>query len=173
MFDDRDDAAPWRAPAAAAPPPVTVRWCRKPDLSAMSAIEAASFAEPWTPAELLQVLRGRGAAAKVAEGPGGGIEGYAVYLLMEDEVSLLNLAVAPDRRRRGVGAALVRDLAATTLRPARPLLTATVRESWLPALAFLRAAGFRASGLHRGFFGDDDGVVLGYRPRRAAAAGAS
>jgi ribosomal-protein-alanine N-acetyltransferase len=79
------------------------------DLQAILEIERASFPRPWTRAAFQRefelpfswtvVLRRQPGAEPIA---------YACRWLIADEVQILNVAVHPEERRRGLGAALVR-----------------------------------------------------------------
>lgn len=99
-------------------PSLALRPARAEDLSAVAAIEAACFkSDPWPRQSFEAFLDRRGVSFMVAEDAesAAGILGYVILLCVADEGELLNLAVAHDSRRGGVGAALLRhvlDLAA-------------------------------------------------------------
>lgn len=124
------------------------RWLCRSDLPEVLAIERASFDCPWTEAGFLGVLGCRSCIGIVAE-RGGRVVGYAVYRLYRRRFEILNLAVAPDVRRRGVGSALLLSLAAKLYGTPRQALGLNVGERNLPAQLFLRAVGFRAAGVLR------------------------
>lgn len=76
------------------------------------------------------------------DGPDGVVVGYLVARHMADEGEILNVAVAPTDRRRGVGRALVRaGLRRLTALGARQVYL-EVRESNLAARELYRSFGF-------------------------------
>jgi [ribosomal protein S18]-alanine N-acetyltransferase len=80
---------------------------------------------------------------------GGRIAGFAVSrITAPGERELLNLAVAPEFRRRGVGAALVRPLVTET----GDCVFLEVRESNRTARRFYKAQGFQEVGLRPGYY---------------------
>ncbi|MCX7603629.1 MAG: GNAT family N-acetyltransferase [Bryobacteraceae bacterium] len=104
-----------------------------------------------------QWLPGRGSPfeAYVAE-QDGRIDGVAVWQeLPGGEAELLNLAVRPEARRRGVGRALL------TLLSARKVWL-EVRSSNEAAIRFYESQGFRVYGLRRNYYRDppDDAVLM-------------
>src|SRR5215467_7329734 len=81
-----------------------IRRGRPEDLPAIAAIQSASpEASQWNPADYLDY------DLRVAEFPEG-VAGFLVVRMVGDEAEILNLAVAPDFRRRGVARTLLRSL---------------------------------------------------------------
>jgi [ribosomal protein S18]-alanine N-acetyltransferase len=72
---------------------------------------------------------------------------------------LLHVAVAPDWQRKGVGRALLQRFD-ERLRLPDDHIKATVPESNLPVQLFLRAVGYKALRVLRGFYGDEDGYLM-------------
>jgi ribosomal-protein-alanine acetyltransferase len=113
------------------------------DLAEVAAIQAASpEAAQWPPQDYLGfdfrvcILDTR-------------IAGFAVSrLTAPDEVELLNLAVAPEFRRRGVGAALVRSLVTGT----DISVFLEVRECNPAARVFYKSLGFQEIGVRPGYY---------------------
>lgn len=116
-------------------------------------IEAASYPDPWSKAEIASLLWA--ATPGVVAVEGSRVLGYALYFLRPGGLFILRLAVAPERRRRGTGAALVEALAARTGRwGGAPRILCYPRESNLPGLTFLKACGFRAERVVNGYWED-------------------
>ena len=87
----------------------------------------------------------------VAERPRG-VQGYLIGRIVADEAEILNLAVAPEERRRGIGAALLRDgLALCSERRVKSVFL-EVRESNDRARALYSAHGFRPIGQRAGYY---------------------
>lgn len=88
--------------------------------------------------------------------------GYVIAHSAEDEGEILNLAVSPAARRRGIGRALVEHvLAALRVRGARAAYL-EVRESNVGARALYLEFGFREVGRRRGYYRRpvEDAVLL-------------
>src|SRR3972149_8282061 len=87
------------------------------DLDEVMAIEEVSFPTPW-PRRLFEeeIVRELSDALVADPAEGEGVLGYSVCWTVADESHLLNIAVRPDVRERGVGGAL---LGACMLRSAR------------------------------------------------------
>src|SRR5512141_106232 len=79
------------------------------DLDAVMEIERRSFPEPWTPGLFVHELKvpfSKTILARAANGSNA-VVGYVCRWLIGDEVHILNLAVHPEHRQRGLGHALV------------------------------------------------------------------
>lgn len=108
----------------------------------------------------------------VARTEASGIVGMAMVAVALDEAHLLDVAVAVDHRRQGIGTALVaalRDLARGQL--GATAMTLEVRESNWTARALYRRLGFAEAGLRPDYYptGGPDGageaaVIMWDRP---------
>lgn len=139
-----------------------LRWLIRRDLPEVLAIEAQSFGRlAWDEDDFKRVAGHRNSIIYVAE-VHERIVGYVIFELRPRRLKLLRLAVRSDHRRLGVGAALIAKLAAKLAPERRQWIDASLRETWLDALQFLKAVGFRATGLHRGHFHDpdEDAIVM-------------
>ena len=94
--------------------------------------------------------------------PGSGgkrIAGYLVAWHVADELHVMNVATRADRRRRGVGRALVDSAVAyARARRVRHALL-EVRRSNRPAIALYRSVGFFAMGVRTRYYADDEDAV--------------
>jgi ribosomal-protein-alanine N-acetyltransferase len=145
------------------------------DLPAISAIERASFSDPWTVdsfasamslahvhflvAEETHHLMGRPTALRAGVLP---VLGYVVALLAADEGEIADLAVDAAARRRGIGRSLLDRVMADAARRGVRALYLEVRESNSAALALYQGAGFRAMGRRTGYYRQppEDALVL-------------
>ena len=93
--------------------------------------------------DLIRVLRSRSTICVVAE-LDGSVEGFAVYDLLPKMIRLVNFAVCPTIRRRGIGSAMLSKLVAKLTPGRRSRLEATVRETNLGAQKVFASQGFRA-----------------------------
>jgi ribosomal-protein-alanine N-acetyltransferase len=96
---------------------VHTRWMIRRDMPEVMRIERDSFAFPWTEDDFLKHLRQRHCIGMVAESPSGitgtndyGIAGFFLYELIAKRMQLLNIAVAPEFIRRGVGSQMMHKL---------------------------------------------------------------
>ncbi len=139
--------------------PLIVEAATRADLVALLDLERRSYSHPWTRASFegelaatergrLLVLREPGARADLERG----IRGYCALQVFAGEMHLMNLAVAPEWRKRGLGRFLLRlakDLGAR--RGAREAWL-EVRAGNLPALALYRSLGFTEVGRRLGYY---------------------
>src|SRR3990170_7582679 len=80
------------------------------DLDGVMAIEHVSFPTPWPRKLFEEEIDREFSDALVAVSTGTGeVLGYAICWTVSDESHLLNIAVRPDARERGVGSELLRD----------------------------------------------------------------
>jgi [ribosomal protein S18]-alanine N-acetyltransferase len=124
------------------------------------AIEQGVFADPWSTQDFRDCLASD-AVFLVAENADQ-VDGYVVAIDAADEGEILNLAVAPQGRRRGLGRALVeRVLDVLSGRGARQIYL-EVRESNAPARRLYAALGFREVGRRKEYYRRpvEDAIVL-------------
>jgi len=146
-------------------PPLRFRRVGEADLARIMEIEAAGFLHPWSERMLRSELSHAWSvvlgAAEEAPGPERLI-GYVIYWLVHDEVHVLNVATAPEARRRGVGRALLEEALAHGRRKACRLVTLEVRRSNAPAQGLYRAMGFRQVGVRPGYYAEEreDAIVM-------------
>ncbi len=130
-----------------------IRPMRADDLAAVAAIQSRSpHAAQWNPRDYLS------RESYVAEIESA-VAGFLVLLpLGSDEAEVLNIAVAAEFLRRGVGRALLAQAAARTLH-------LEVRASNAGAIAFYRALGFTESGRRRAYYRDplEDAMLMSRR----------
>ena len=141
-----------------------IRWLIRPDMDSVLAIEERSFDFPWNREDFLGHLRQRNRIGIVMEGRCGMVIAYAVYELHKQRIELLNFAVHPDHRLKGVGTKLTEHLI-SKLRPMkRRKLVLNVGERNTAAHLFFRSAGFKATAVLRNHYDhcDDDAYSFEY-----------
>ncbi len=152
---------------------VHIRWMIRRDMPEVLATEKASFEFPWLEEDFIRCLRQRNCIGMVAEHDDR-VVGFMIYELHKARIHVLNLAVAPTYRRRGVGSQMVAKLVAKLSLQRRSRVVLEVRETNLAAQLFFRENGFRAVSVMRGFYADtpEDAYVMQYRyrPERQTAA---
>jgi len=145
---------------------VHIRWMIRRDMSEVLDIEADSFEFPWSEEDFIRCLRQRNCIGMVAEYDDR-VVGFMVYELNRTRLHILNFAVAPDCRRRGVGTQMIAKLSGKLSAGRRTRLVLEVRETNLPAQLFFRHSRFRAVSVLRGYYEDtpEDAYLMQYRYR--------
>ena len=130
------------------------------DLPGVLSVEAASFALAWTPAMFLQELESAHVWARVAlEGTEGRVVAFMICRLYGDLWHVMDLAVEPALRGRGLGGLLLDDFLAAAL-PGGADLTLEVRPSNAAALALYQKRGFQIMGIRPRYYSDSGGDAL-------------
>jgi len=132
------------------------------DLDQVLDIERASFPTPWTRAAFCyEIEQNKVARCTVLRGRRG-IVGYLCLWEIGHEIHITNLAVHPERRRRGVarqllGAALIEGVARGVT-----LAFLEVRPTNTRALALYESLGFQVIGRRNGYYFDtgEDALVM-------------
>ena len=122
------------------------------DVAAVVQIEKACFSEPWSEESFRALVDGAHALFLVAVNPDHGIAGYIAAIELGDDAELLNVAVEPGSRRRGIAALLLDSVVAELRAKGLKALYLEVRESNLAALALYKSRGFRQLGVRRNYY---------------------
>jgi len=137
-----------------------LRWMLRGDMDRVLEIEALSFPFPWGVDDFIRMLRQRNCIGKVAE-IRGEVAAYIVYEMRKASYVILNIAVAPHIRRRGLGRLLIGQLQQACSVHRLRSIEAIVVESNLEGQLFFRDRGFRCRKTLAGFF--NQGNQTGYR----------
>ena len=120
-------------------------------LDAVMAIEAASYAFPWSRGNFIDSLAS-GYTAEVLYDETGRILGYLVAMDGVDEMHLLNLTVAPAHRGEGHARYMLEALIERCRRRDARQLWLEVRESNARARALYLQRGFVHVGVRKGYY---------------------
>jgi ribosomal-protein-alanine N-acetyltransferase len=151
-----------------------LRWW---DLEEVGLIEPAAFGarEAWSREQLwaeLAGVPGRRCYLVVRDEDGGPVRGYAGAVVGGDVADVVTLAVHPQARRRGLGAALLRALLDAATQRGAHELALEVRADNTAARTLYARSGFERIGLRRGYYPDGtDGLVLRRRLRPGSPGG--
>jgi ribosomal-protein-alanine N-acetyltransferase len=153
---------------------VTTRPLGYSDLPQVIAIERRSFPTPWSLAMFVLELAKPSSVCLAALAPGSGrparLLGYAICSRYADVWHLMNIAVDPASRRRGVA----RTLLASVIEQAGPdqSFTLEVRPSNLGAIALYEQFAFRTAGSRPRYYHDtgEDAVIMWRTPESVAEA---
>jgi len=130
------------------------------DLSAMSALHAASFEDAWSAEAFESLLAPPGTFAFVAIEVSSLASGFVLARVAADEAEILTLAVRPNVRRRGIGRALMQEAAACAHNMGAISMFLEVSEFNAQARGLYSALGFRAVGRRKGYYEGRNGLVL-------------
>ncbi len=138
---------------------------RADEVDAVHEIERLSQPSPWPRTVFVEELSREWARLVVVREPHGGaatVVAFANYWLVRDEVHLLNLAVHPARRRRGLARRLMDHLLEFARSHRCHYLTLEVRRSNAAAIALYEAYGFRPAGVRPRYYQDsrEDAIVM-------------
>ena len=141
---------------------VFLRRAEPEDAAAVAALESASSLHPWSQAQLRAELeRPAPDAVLVLEGRGG-IVAYLAFRLVVDEMHVMNLAVRPEARRRGLGRFLLSRALARGARAGARRALLEVRAGNAAARTLYTQCGFVPLGLRKQYYAlpPDDALVL-------------
>lgn len=132
------------------------------DLDAVTAVEQDIQAFPWTLGNF------RDSLAAGHEGwlrrEAGRVVAFALTMPAVDETHLLDIGVAREHQRRGLGAALLDFLCARARQAGMARMLLEVRESNGAAIAFYHRFAFAEIGRRRGYYpahqGREDAIVM-------------
>jgi [ribosomal protein S18]-alanine N-acetyltransferase len=128
------------------------------DLQAVVSLEAANAPAPWSEGVFRNELAAENRIYLAAEEEG--VAGFAGAMLVADEAHVTNLLVDPAWRRRGIGFELMRSLIEAAVEAGARHLTLEVRSRNEAARALYARLGLAPVGVRKGYYGDDDALIL-------------
>jgi len=141
---------------------VEIRALGSHDLDALEEIERVAYPAPWSRSMFAAELQKPGALAIGAYRDSGELVGYAIVSRYVDAWHVMNIAVEPEFRRRGIAKALLERLFEMTSTDPRRGYTLEVRVSNVEAIRLYERVGFEARGIRRGYYTDnrEDAVIM-------------
>jgi [ribosomal protein S18]-alanine N-acetyltransferase len=124
------------------------------DAATLAALHATSFADAWSAAAIRDLFAGPGVFAYAHA------DGFILARAVGGEAEILTLAVLPERRRQGIGSALVRRAATHAQGLGAVTLFLEVAKDNEAALPLYRGLGFKPVGLRKAYYGGRDAEVL-------------
>ena len=127
----------------------------------VAAMEAVCFHDPWSEKSVASELTNPLSVWLVAL-EGERVVGYVGSQTVIDESDMMNVAVHPDFRRRGIAEALVKALVEALKKRDSHCLTLEVRASNEPAKALYEKMGFTQAGLRKNYYRNpkEDALIL-------------
>ena len=120
-------------------------------VSQIAELEKLCFSDPWSEKSIETELSCRLSVWLVAL-EGEQVVGYVGSQTVIDESDMMNIAVHPDFRRRGIAEALVAELEAALRQRGSRALTLEVRDSNASAIALYEKLGFSQVGLRKNYY---------------------
>ncbi|HXE96494.1 MAG TPA: ribosomal protein S18-alanine N-acetyltransferase [Dongiaceae bacterium] len=137
-----------------------IRQMTATDLDAVLAIEQASFPTPWRREHFEHEIAAPHSFPFVAE-CNGLIVGYVCLMSLFEEAQILDIAVAPEQRGRGVARLLMDHAIMVAREKGTELLALEVRASNVAAIALYERCGFVRTGIRSRYYeGVDDAVLM-------------
>jgi ribosomal-protein-alanine N-acetyltransferase len=138
------------------------------DVPDLAALAAECFDSPWTLRQMAdEVALGPPNAVLVARGRTPGSRGAALvafcaYRVVLDELQVLDVAVHPASRRRGLARLLLHLALRAGARAGARVALLEVRAGNRPAIALYRSLGFETAGLRRAYYRapEEDALLL-------------
>ena len=151
----------------------TIRTLGYSDLPQVIAIERRAFTAPWSLAMFVLEISKPSSLCLAAVEPDGMLLGYLVCARYDTVWHLMNVAVDPDQRRRGIGRMLVGQMIARAGTDQE--YTLEVRTSNTPAITLYEDFGFRSAGKRPRYYRDngEDAVIMWRTTETTSASGAT
>ena len=139
---------------------MTIERMNETHVAAVAALEKLCFADPWSANSIASELNNPLALWLVAV-EDGDLIGYIGSQSVMGESDMMNVAVHPDHRRKGLGEMLVLALC-EALSGENTSLALEVRSSNAPAISLYEKLGFVQVGLRRNYYRNpkEDALIL-------------
>ena len=130
-------------------------------VKAVAELEKICFSDPWSENSVASELKNKLALWLVAEDEGK-VAGYIGSQTCGDESDVMNVAVHPDFRRRGIAEALVSALVEELKAIESRCLTLEVRASNAPAISLYEKLGFGEIGRRKNYYRNprEDALIM-------------
>jgi ribosomal-protein-alanine N-acetyltransferase len=140
---------------------VYIREMYPEDIPDVTEIERQSFTAPWSETSFRSELYSRYSIVRIAEF-NGIVVGYICVRHMADECHLLNLAVHPDYRRRGIAKMLIDNVIQEMRIEGSKFFYLEVRVSDYTARKLYEGFGFRTIGIRKEYYVNptEDAVIM-------------
>ena len=122
-------------------------------------IERLSVPQPWTRGMFEREICLPISRFFVAQ-YGNRVVGYAGYWYVSDEAHIVNLAVHPDFRNKGVGRMMLEHMERKMKNQGIGKALLEVRASNTAAQRLYECSGFRANGMRKNYYADEDAVLM-------------
>ena len=130
-------------------------------VKAVAELEKICFSDPWSENSVASELKNKLALWLVAEDKGR-VAGYIGSQTCTDESDVMNVAVHPDFRRKGIAETLVNALVDELKAIESRCLTLEVRASNVPAISLYEKLGFAEVGRRKNYYRNprEDALIM-------------
>jgi [ribosomal protein S18]-alanine N-acetyltransferase len=141
---------------------VTIRKMKESDLEEILGIEKVSFADPWSRRLFKETLSFPHSVNFVLQEETGDLLGYINFYLIGEEGHLLNLAIHPNWRKKGLAAKLLNHAIDFLKRKHAAHFFLEVREGNLDAIRLYSKFGFEHIGRRKRYYVEtnEDALVM-------------
>ena len=153
---------------------IQIRGLQTGDFGAIERIERRSYPTPWSRSMFAAELAKPSSICFGAfDAEAGGLVGYLIISRYVDAWHVMNIAVAPEHRGRGIATMLFDRLFDVTATDGRRGYTLEVRVSNTDAIRLYERLGFQSRGVRRGYYTDnrEDALIM-WKDPLARAVGA-
>jgi [ribosomal protein S18]-alanine N-acetyltransferase len=151
---------------------IELRNLRLRDLAAIERIERRSYPTPWSRSMFAgELTKSSSVCLGAYDTDTDVLVGYLIISRYVDAWHVMNVAVAPEHRSRGIATKLLERLFELTACDGRRGYTLEVRVSNSSAIRLYEKLGFKARGVRRGYYTDnrEDALIMWKDPVREAA----
>ena len=140
---------------------MTIEKMNAGQVAQIAALEKICFSDPWSENSIASELENKLAHWLVAQ-EGEMVAGYIGSQTVMGESDMMNVAVHPDFRRRGIAEALVKRLVEDLQAMESHCLTLEVRATNAPAIALYEKLGFSQIGRRKNYYRNprEDALIL-------------
>jgi [ribosomal protein S18]-alanine N-acetyltransferase len=140
---------------------IEIRVLELGDLNAIEAIEQKAYPTPWSRSMFASELA-KPTSVCLGAFEGEELVGYVINSRYVDAWHVMNVAVHPEHRRRGIASQLLERLFELTRDDERRGYTLEVRVSNDDAIALYEKLGFEPRGIRRGYYTDnrEDALIM-------------
>ena len=140
---------------------IEIRRLAVPDLAAIEQIERRAYRTPWSRSMFASELA-KPSSLCLGAFDGPRLVGYLIISRYVDAWHVMNVAVEPEYRRRGIASSLLDRLFELTAQDAERGYTLEVRVSNSDAIRLYEKLGFHRRGIRRGYYTDnrEDALVM-------------
>ena len=139
-----------------------IRRLKQEDVPQVAALEKSCFSVPWSFQSLYEDIVENELARYYGVFCGDALVAYMGYWKVLDQAHITNVAVAPGKRKRGLGSRLFGHVLASAASEGIASLTLEVRPSNTAALALYHAFGLKEMGRRKHYYSDngEDALIL-------------
>ncbi|MFH1074617.1 MAG: ribosomal protein S18-alanine N-acetyltransferase [Candidatus Firestonebacteria bacterium] len=143
-----------------------IRKMLESDVDAVAALEASVFTLPWSRTLILKDIKENKSARFFTARKDNLLVGYGGFWLLQDEMNIVNIAVHPEYRKKGLGKALLKHLLAEGVKEGAKIATLDVRETNTAARCLYESAGFIMIAVRNKYYSDnrENAVVMWLNP---------